>query len=300
MAEQDFGLSRRQRYREASLIGVVLAALALAILFEGWAWRAERVFYDLGLSLSSRVAPDDIAIVAIDDRSIAEIGVWPWRRAVHATLLERLAGARARAVFLDLLLSEPDPDPRQDALLGRALRTAAPVLLPVAWYNPANAPPLLLEPVDALRDVASLVQAEAQPDSDGILRHVFLRAGLGRADLRHAALALLEAGGEVLPARLQIERAPPKSGDGSRTWVRDERLAIRFQGRPGLLRRVSYVDVLSGAVPAETLHGKYVLVGMTAVGMADAHATPMGGEYGEMPGIEVIGQTLQSLRRGLP
>ncbi len=293
---QDLGWLSRQRYREAILIGLALVAVALAILHEDWAWRAERVLYDLGLSLSARPAPDDIVIVAIDDRSIAEIGVWPWRRAVHATLLERLANAHPRAVFLDLLLSEPDSDPRQDALLASALRKAAPVMLPVAWYSAANAAPLLLEPVAALREAASLVQAEAQPDSDGIMRHVFLRAGLGRPDLPHAALALLRTGGEVLPGNLQIERAQQVSSGDARTWVRDERMAIRFQGRPGLLRRVSYVDVLSGAVPAEALRGKYVLVGMTAIGMGDAHATPMGGVYGQMPGIEIIGQTLQSLR----
>ncbi|MGL1530689.1 CHASE2 domain-containing protein, partial [Vibrio parahaemolyticus] len=41
-------------------------------------------------SLPRRPVPTDIVIVAIDDASIESIGRWPWRRAVHAALLERL------------------------------------------------------------------------------------------------------------------------------------------------------------------------------------------------------------------
>jgi signal transduction histidine kinase len=252
------------------------------------------VLYDLGLALSPRDVPADVVIVAIDEASIAAIGRWPWRRAVHTTLLERLAVARPRAVMLDLVLSEPDPDPRQDALLAQALRDAAPVLVPVAWYALPGESPRLLEPVGPLRDAARPVQAEVEPDRDGLLRHTFLRAGLGSARLPHAALALLEAGGESLPPALAVERrtTPASTTPG---WVRDERLPIRFQGPAGHLKRVSYVDVLTGAVPPAALAGRYVLVGMTAAGLGDAHATPVAAP---MQGIEVIGQILQSLRRG--
>ena len=96
-----------------------LALLATALLLSGWTWRADRVLYDLGLSLWRRAPPADIVIVAIDDASIAAIGRWPWPRVLHSTLLERLADARPRAIALDLLLSEPDPDPAQDQLLAR-------------------------------------------------------------------------------------------------------------------------------------------------------------------------------------
>jgi CHASE2 domain-containing sensor protein/signal transduction histidine kinase len=286
--------ARRQRRRDALLIGAALAVLAAALVTQGWAWRVERVLYDLGLALSPREVPADVVIVAIDEPSVAAIGRWPWRRAVHTTLLERLAAAKPRAVMLDLVLSEPDPDPRQDMLLAQALRAAAPVVVPVAWYALPGERPRLLEPAGPLRDAARPVQAEVEPDRDGLLRHTFLRAGLGSASLPHAALALLEAGGESLPPGLAVERHPAPAS-ATPGWVRDERLPIRFQGPAGHLKRVSYVDVLTGAVPPEALAGRYVLVGMTAAGLGDAHATPVAAP---MQGIEVIGQTLQALRRG--
>lgn len=296
MVAEDFGAPlRHHRRRDALLIGVGLALLALAIVTQAWAWRFDRVLYDVGLALSPRPAPTDIVVVAIDDASVAAIGRWPWRRAVHTTLLERLAEAKPRAVMLDLLLSEPDPDPRQDVLLAQALRNAAPVVVPVAWYAAAGQAPRLLAPAVPLRDAARWVHAEVEPDGDGILRHAFLRAGVGSAQWEHAALALLAAGGES-PARKPVVELAPTPPAGSGAWVRDARLPIRYQGPTGHLQRVSYVDVLSGAVPPAALRGKYVLVGMAAVGLGDTHATPMAG--GEMPGIEVIGQTLQALRRG--
>ena len=121
MATVDTGAARRQRQRDALLIGSALAALALAIVTQAWAWRIDRVLYDIGLALSPRAAPSDVVIIAIDDASVAAIGRWPWRRAVHATLLERLAAAKPRAVMLDLVLSERDPDPKQDALLAQVI-----------------------------------------------------------------------------------------------------------------------------------------------------------------------------------
>jgi adenylate cyclase len=58
----------------------------------------------------SRPASDAIVLVRIDDRSLGEIGRWPWSRGAIAGLVERLRGAGARTIALDLLLAEPEGD----------------------------------------------------------------------------------------------------------------------------------------------------------------------------------------------
>jgi CHASE2 domain-containing sensor protein/signal transduction histidine kinase len=302
-------LRQRLRWATAALprvlpLAMVLALLAALLQVTGWTWRADRVVYDLGLSLWRRPPPPDIVIVAIDDASVAAIGRWPWPRAVHSTLLERLAEARPRAIGLDLVLSEPDPDPAQDLLLARMARLAhgaAPVVLPLSWQaaGPGEAPRPLL-PVPALGEVVRLGAAEATVDADGVLRHAFLRTGLGERVYPHLALALLEAGGERLSAGLPVTRSaaqgevsPPLDG-----WTRQDRFAIRYAGPPGHVQRVSYLDVLRGAVPAEQLRGRYVLVGMTAIGLGDTLATPVNRQQHAMPGVEVLANTLYTLRSG--
>ena len=281
-------------------IALGLAALAAVIALGGWAWRLDRLVYDLGLSLWQRPPPPGMLIVAIDDASVEAIGRWPWPRAVHATLLEQVALARPRAVLLDLVLSEPDPDPAQDRLLTRALVRAAPVVLPVTWHSPSGSALSALEPAEPMRSAVQLGSAEAPVDSDGVLRHAFLHAGPAAQLYPHLALALLQAGGEALPAKLPIDPSPDPSPDpvARAPANRHDRLLIRYAGPPGTVERVSYVDVLRGAVAPERLRGRYVLIGMTAQGLGDTLATPVNGTHVAMPGVEVLANTLYTLRSG--
>lgn len=279
-------------------VALVLAALAFVLPLSGWTWRADRLVYDIGLSLWRRPVPEGIVIVAIDDASVAAIGRWPWPRAVHSTLLARLAAARPRAIGLDVTFSESDPDPAQDALLARQLAAAAPVVMSVDWVAAgAGQPPRLLTPVTGLPPGVSLGTAEASVDADGVMRHAFLGAGPAASPVPHMALALLHAGGEVpapgLPVTAADEPAPARE-----PWQRRDRFLVRYAGPPGHLARVSYLDVLRGAVPPERLAGRYVLVGMTATGLGDTVATPVNRQHHAMPGVEVLGHTLYTLRSG--
>lgn len=298
------------RWRDEITITAALAALACTLALGGWAWRLDRVVYDLGLTLWSRPPPPGIVIIAIDDASVQAIGRWPWRRAVHASLLEQLATARPRAVALDLLLSEPDPDPEQDRLLARALQRAAPVVLPVPWRVGQGQPLQASEPTELLRAAATLGAAEAPVDADGVLRYAFLHAGPPDAPYPHLALAMLQAGGEAVHPRVRPERGAtnaaglPLGPDGvagsaaQRAWQRDGRVLIRYAGPPGTVTQVSYADVLSGAVPLARFNGQFVLVGMTAQGLGDTLATPVNGRHQAMPGVEVLAHTLYTLRSG--
>ncbi|MCZ7565293.1 MAG: serine/threonine-protein kinase [Burkholderiales bacterium] len=71
----------------------------------------ERKAYDLGVRATDRTPSDRIAVIAIDDASIQNIGRWPWPRDVHARLTEQLAGAAAKAIGSVVFLTEPQRDP---------------------------------------------------------------------------------------------------------------------------------------------------------------------------------------------
>ena len=169
--------------RDDLLVALALALLAGVLAGGGWLWRADHLAYDAALAWSPRPMPDDVVIVAIDDASLDAIGRWPWKRSVHATLMQRLAAAPPRAVLLDLLLSEPDPDPQQDALLARALQPL-PVVMPVAWQALPGEGLRVLEPVPVLKAAVRLGTTESPVDDDGVVRRAFLEAG--PADRRRA------------------------------------------------------------------------------------------------------------------
>ncbi|AXI46328.1 adenylate/guanylate cyclase domain-containing protein [Sulfitobacter sp. SK012] len=54
------------------------------------------------------ITSQPVAIIDVDDRSIAEIGQWPWPRTRIAELVEKTTQAGAVAIAFDIVFSEPD------------------------------------------------------------------------------------------------------------------------------------------------------------------------------------------------
>jgi len=54
--------------------------------------------------------PGELAavIVDVDEKSLKALGQWPWPRTVVAELVRRIAGAKPRAIGLDIVFAEPD------------------------------------------------------------------------------------------------------------------------------------------------------------------------------------------------
>ena len=112
--------------------GLVFLLIAYVIFGTGFG-RAETAAYDLGVNWTSAVPDKDIAVIAIDDASIATLGRWPWPRDYHAALFEKLSKAGADAIGFTVLLSEAQVDQgsvyikdMQDFYDGSSLDAAAP------------------------------------------------------------------------------------------------------------------------------------------------------------------------------
>ncbi|WP_296697017.1 serine/threonine-protein kinase [Rhodoferax sp.] len=88
---------------------VVLAVMALHITTD-FIGAFERRFYDFASTSTSRQPTDKIAVIAIDDQSIANIGRWPWPRDVHAKLIDQLAAAKTKTVVHTVFFFEPQVD----------------------------------------------------------------------------------------------------------------------------------------------------------------------------------------------
>lgn len=277
-----------------ALLAFMSILLALACIYQ-WSWRLDFAVYDA--SLPTRPAPSDVVIVAIDDASIDSIGRWPWRRAIHATLLERLRAMGARVVAFDILMTEADPD---DALLASAMRQGLPTVLPLMVRFPRNGGSIREElPVEPLaKSAATIGHVNVDVDPDGMVRSLFLQEGLGSPERPYLATAVLEQlSGGVIHERCganhpDLQHAPHD------VWVRDCRILIPYSGPPGHFARVSYADVLAGRVSDSAIRGKIVLVGATAQGVGDAWSTPVSGGALAMPGVEIMANVLQAERDG--
>ena len=93
--------------------------VAIAIVIAGWAGSfdgIERVAYDWGVRGGAGQPSDKVAVIAIDERSIENIGRWPWPRSIHAKMLEMLGKANPKAIGYSALFFEPQQDPGLEAI----------------------------------------------------------------------------------------------------------------------------------------------------------------------------------------
>ncbi|MBK6999829.1 MAG: CHASE2 domain-containing protein [Rhodoferax sp.] len=99
-------------WRADWFVGIV-AVLAVIVLHVAtdFIGTLERRFYDFASTSTSRQPSDRIAVIAIDDQSIANLGRWPWPRDMHAKLIDQLAAAKAKTIVHTAFFFEPQVDP---------------------------------------------------------------------------------------------------------------------------------------------------------------------------------------------
>ena len=94
--------------------GLLALAVVLVVLLLQWTTQLfsglERQLYDVASTQTTRVPSDRIAIIAIDDTSIANIGRWPWPRDVHAKMIDLLSAAGAKTIAHTAFFFEPQTD----------------------------------------------------------------------------------------------------------------------------------------------------------------------------------------------
>ncbi|MGH8757549.1 MAG: CHASE2 domain-containing protein, partial [Burkholderiales bacterium] len=103
---------KKRAFWKADWFLVLTVAIVLFVMGGGDLIQSlERKAYDLGVRASSRNPSEKIAVIAIDDQSIDNIGRWPWSREVHAKVIDLLAGAKAKVIGNTVFFSEPQIDP---------------------------------------------------------------------------------------------------------------------------------------------------------------------------------------------
>lgn len=99
------------RKRRGFMLGLVLLGVVAGIqLLDPAPLKSFRLgVFDQFQRLSPRpYTPAPVRIIAIDDRSLAELGQWPWPRVVLARLVQRLHELGAAAIVFDAVFAEPD------------------------------------------------------------------------------------------------------------------------------------------------------------------------------------------------
>jgi eukaryotic-like serine/threonine-protein kinase len=162
-------------------LGTVISVLFLFSASSDLIQSLERKAYDVGVSASERTPSPRIAIIAIDQQSIDNIGRWPWPRDVHARMIDKLAEAQAKVVGTTIFFAEPQLDPglayinRLLAMEQQARETREHAAALPAEDGLAPVPAATNGELDAFRDV--LREAERALNTDRQLAQSMAKAG---------------------------------------------------------------------------------------------------------------------------
>jgi PAS domain S-box-containing protein len=272
--------------------------------------------------------PDDIAVVAIDEASLARFGRYPWRRNLTAQMLDRLAIAHPRVIALDVLFSETT-NSVDDSALTLAIGKAGNVVTAAQLTRTESGQVVWLRPLSSIEKAAAGVghvhvstevdgvagsflvrQADDQGQAEWAMALETIRVGEGSNDQSIQELpGAVSIGGRTFQVRsetrtIEIESGRPRSTQRLRaSWI-----PIEYVGPAGSFApyTFSFGDVLDGKVPVSAFRGKYVIVGATAAALGDRFISPFvhmegpnGQQYGEfVPGAEILANSLTTLLRG--
>ncbi len=296
---------RAWAFLAVGVLGLAWTSLLAAAHLEGRPTPLDRLEYlsldGRTLLVGPRLAPSEVAIVAIDDETIQAAGQYPLPRAVLARLVDAIAGGGARVVALDMLFTNATT-PEADTALADALGRTHAIVAAAATFGrdettatPEDALARLpaaervLGPIEPVRSSAGVGLVNVSTDEGGTPRFVPLLMRIGTSVMPALTLAAASLFTGEPP---NFEPDAVLFGTARVPLDLGHHLALRFYGPRGSVPTLSAEDVLKGGDLAGRLRGKAVVVGVTATGAGDVFATPFDPV---LPGVEVTATALAEL-----
>lgn len=235
---------------------------------------------------------NDIKIIAIDNRTLREIGqMGTWSRQVYADVINSL-GDYPDVIVMDLMLTG-----NMDAEGDKALHDACAARGNVAVGSYINYNRVYkyredgtgyvdnfnIETVDMpiTADVCESGFVNALPDTDGVLRSAMVTCdydGVTLDSLSYKAYKMY----------------CKKNGIGDTTPdFKNGKMNIQYAGRPGNYEIIPLCSVLNGEIDPRIFSGCIVVIGAYATGLYDQYAVPNSSEL--MFGCEIHANIIQAL-----
>ncbi|HEU4704285.1 MAG TPA: EAL domain-containing protein [Sphingomicrobium sp.] len=254
------------------LLWVAIAGLVFGLI--GFGELPEDVLRAGRNSLHPHKASGDIVFVQIDDRSLREIGRWPWPRRYHARLTDRLTAAGARRIFFDVVF-ENRSNPADDALFVDSIRRSGRVTLPVRLRSGTFSD----------RDPGSTALDSAPPgmfSRDARLGTISVRYNYQNAVWRLPYAARFN--GRLIPSFA--------ASLAERDTLPERDFRPDYSVDPASIPALSAAAVLQGRAPLDLIRGKDVVIGTNSEAAGDQYFIPgvgkMGGAFVQIIGAETL------------
>ncbi len=275
--------------------------------------------------------PSDIIIVAIDEKSISQFGRWPWKRKNHANLIKILKEEKAKIIFFDIFFLEKSDYPEDDQMLFSAVKEAGNVffdypllsdkdiktkedknLIPYLHKNSRKRSDFkeayFIEEKSALFPLPEILfeakgvgHATIYEDEDHLFRKTALWVKYQERVYPFISILLASEYYGVNLKDISITKDILEIGKTTVPLIFPTQMFINYRGGANTFPCISYCDVISKEFKKDSkkfkkdlFKNKIVLIGGTASGLFDIRPTP----FGQMPGIEIIANSLSTLISG--
>lgn len=236
----------------------------------------------------------EIAIIAIDDKTVAELGRFPFSRTHYADLLKVTREAGSKAVLFDIFFPEPQSE-YADRKLADSISAAGNVVLAGGFgFSRDGTASAFTSNIPMLQDSArSIAHVNVVPDDDGVIRYTPL--AIKYSGKFYPSLALAAAMAFKDKTDFTASDAAFESGFLKLETDSDLRMLINYTGPPGIYERFSFTDVVNKRIPDGKLKNRILFVGVTALGIYDMRITPFSNNS---PGVEVNANIADNIIRG--
>ena len=223
--------------------------------------------------INERPASGDIVLVALDEKTVREIGRLPWSRGQFADLIGIIESAKPKIQVYDLLFPEKS-DPKEDRRLADAVAASRNIALA---YSPRTG-----AQEGTYEDIRSLPMIVGRAEV-GTIGFRYNYANEVWALPRH-----LDRGATSTPSFAAILADQRTGGDDFR---------VDYSVSPASVPTISASDLMLHRVDPQQLSGKTVVVGTTAERLGDQFMIPGWGK-GSGVYVHIIGA--ETLKAGTP
>lgn len=250
--------------------------------------------YDLRFKMRGSLPPSkDIALIVIDEKSIKELGRFPWTRKHYSNLIEIVTEGGAKALLFDAFFPEKESLKADKAFATSVKRSGVVTLAVVLEFSKDGKTTNLIENLPELQGSAkNISHINMTPDEDGVVRWTPLL--LSYKDRVYPSLSLVAAKEAIEADSVDVDDYEIRLGNVSIPVNSSYRMLINYSGHE-TYKRYSFSDVLRGRISKDELRGKILFVGATAIGIYDLRVTPLSNNT---PGVEVNANIADNIIRG--
>ena len=318
-------LVAKRQTRRQTVLGIIAAVAVVVTAFlyttETLDTTLQTAVYDRALTNSPAVVRNQVTIVALDDPTLKQYGVYPLPRLAYADLLKALKPLAPTVVAFDISFYDRSPLPAEDAALAAAIKDSGNVVLAMQGVGEVDVSghrtkySAVQLPIPELASAAAALGAvNIRQDPDHVVRDSQLVIE-GPDGKQYYGLPLVAAArhlrGDLTKARVEGDRfiLPTNALDRVMPINRAGGMSVYFAAAPatptyrqsspcsvsGEFCVVSLKDVVAGTVPKNLITGRTIFVGAHSISaVPDDYPVPNAPGQ-KMFGVEIWANTAQSI-----